>query len=39
MMRGAAVVIPGPVAKLMVLAARLSPSRLALEVNRLMLQS
>jgi uncharacterized protein len=39
MMRGATVVIPGIIAKLMVFAGWLSPSRLALEVNRLLLRS
>jgi len=39
MMRGAAVVLPGITAKLMAFAAWLSPSRVALEVNRLLLQS
>lgn len=39
MMRGSEVVIPGAIAKLMALAGALPPRRIALEVNRLLLQS
>jgi hypothetical protein len=39
MMRGSSVVIPGIVAKILAVAGELPPRRIALEVNRMLLQS